>query len=75
MVNYWVSKEHIFPDTQNQGQKFEAFSLKSPSGLSDDEKTKGTSPGGKSVQRVQHSAAALPSLSSLNAFIAQVGGR
>lgn len=68
LVNYWVFKEHIFPGTQNQGQKFEAISLKSPSDLSDDEKMKGTSPGGKSVQRVQPSAAALPSLSLIKHY-------
>lgn len=74
-VNYWVFKEHIFSGTQNQGEKFEAFSLNNPSDLSDDEKTEGTIPGGKSVRGVQHSAAALPSLSLVNTFIAQAGGR
>lgn len=68
MVNYWVFKEHVLPGTQNHAQKFEVFSLNSPSNLSDAEKTKGTSPAGKSVWRVQHGAAALPSLSLTEHF-------
>lgn len=63
------------PRHTKPGTKFEAISLKSPSNLSDDEKMKGTSPGGKSVQRVWPSAGALPSFPSLSNFIAQAGGR